>query len=257
MWKKAEGYKNVEVTPDGMVRTWHGGWRKYVTKNLKSDKDGYKRVNVLREDGRRTTARVHRLVAIAYIPNPDNKPQVNHKNGIKDDNRVENLEWMTVAENTQHGYDELGVQSAMSIPYLLKIDNQVFSTYQSLSRLSEIVGFNRNFTNTSSALSINDLSDGYFTIEEIPDAIEYSKEHNVPFNKAVWTDPTYKLSTRGKFYKCGDRYFDTQKEVVSYTGLSRSSVCKLAQSGRPSRRGFIIEEVSCKEYLKNCQYRNW
>lgn len=48
---------------------------------------------------------LHRLVAKAYIPNPLKKPTVNHKNGVKTDNRIDNLEWATMSENVQHAYD--------------------------------------------------------------------------------------------------------------------------------------------------------
>lgn len=63
---------------------------------------GYKRLAITQLDGTIKTLSVHRLVALTYIPNPENKSQVNHINGDKLDNRVENLEWVTNDENMAH-----------------------------------------------------------------------------------------------------------------------------------------------------------
>nr|WP_277814256.1 HNH endonuclease signature motif containing protein [Bacillus wiedmannii] len=59
----------------------------------------------LYKDGKQKVKEVHRLIAEAFIPNEANKPQVNHINGDKTDNSLNNLEWVTVSENIQHAFD--------------------------------------------------------------------------------------------------------------------------------------------------------
>lgn len=68
----------------------------------KQEKSGYRRIT-LSVDGESKTFSIHRLVALAFIPNPENKPTVNHINEDKSDNRVSNLEWATVKEQNAHG----------------------------------------------------------------------------------------------------------------------------------------------------------
>lgn len=67
----------------------------------------------LYKNGKTKTVYLHRLIAIHFIPNPENKPQVNHINGIKTDNRVENLEWCTNKENVIHSYSVLKNEAGM------------------------------------------------------------------------------------------------------------------------------------------------
>jgi hypothetical protein len=66
------------------------------------DKKGYLRTMLTDKYGNSKTVKVHRLIAEAFIFNPDRKPHVNHKNGKKDDNRPINLEWVTPQENSNH-----------------------------------------------------------------------------------------------------------------------------------------------------------
>lgn len=97
-WLNINGYPNHEISSLGRVRYFKKG-KFLIRKNTPNDR-GYVRMQ-LKYKGE--TLRIHRLVAEAFIPNPNNLPQVNHINGIKDDNRVSNLEWCTASHNYNHG----------------------------------------------------------------------------------------------------------------------------------------------------------
>ena len=90
-----------KVTSDG--HTYRLINNKWVEKGKDTGENKYRRIS-LKVDGVSQSYPSHRLIAEAFIPNPGNKPMVNHINGHKNDNRVENLEWCTAQENSIHAY---------------------------------------------------------------------------------------------------------------------------------------------------------
>ena len=101
LWATIDDRPKYEVSSNGRVKNKRTG--KILGRRL--DKDGYPNVYLYNELGRGNNKKVHRLVATAFLEYDPERSQVNHINGNKEDNRVENLEWCTGSENIRHAYD--------------------------------------------------------------------------------------------------------------------------------------------------------
>ena len=152
IWKDIQGYEGLyQVSNLGRVRSYLKLNGRGLDKNPhiltpKVDKDGYFEFN-LRKNKTSKYFRCHRLVAQAFIDNAENEPQVNHINGIKTDNRVENLEWVSVIENIHHAFATgLRVKTPLNNLKSIKVaqytlDGKLVKIYPSMREVERQTGF--------------------------------------------------------------------------------------------------------------------
>ena len=127
---------------------------------------GYLRVNLSKNKISKSYS-VHRLVAIHFIPNPFNKPQVNHLNGIKNDNRIVNLKWATQSENMIHSYTS-NLHKKESLRKKVKqfsLDNKYIETHLSIRIASDTTGI--SVSNISKACKYNTRTAGGYKWKKV------------------------------------------------------------------------------------------
>lgn len=193
VWKEHPIYNLYIISNQGRIKrkgyyTTHDRyWKERILKNIEHD-DNYLCVNILLEEGttRRKVIPVHRLVAETFIPNLENKPEVNHINGNKMWNTVDNLEWSTLSENEQHSHN-----------------NKL-----------QIMCNNKTAQNIS-------LANRKFNDEEIQEIIEFYNENNCSYRElAKQFDTSHTtvreivLGTYGNKVELSE--FEKFKEIISY-----------------------------------------
>jgi hypothetical protein len=137
-WITLDDYPLYKISRDGRI------YSKRCKRTTKlGDKSGYKIAYIRDKSGKNRKMYVHRLVALAYIPNPSRHPIVNHIDGNPSNNTVENLEWCTQSQNAQHAHDT-GLNTTKKAVLKMNIDGNVLVRYNSLKEAAKSAALSRS-----------------------------------------------------------------------------------------------------------------
>ena len=165
--KIIDGYERYTINRNGDI--FDTKRNKYLATWV--DTVGYKQCYLRDQSGKRHSKRIHRLIAKAFIENPNNLPQVNHKDGNKLHNSIDNLEWVTNSDNTQHGYDNNLYKfksRCHAINVYEKPNHKFFKRYKSIRSMCEELHINRK--------TVTMILKGEKTTNNYPYEFEYVEE---------------------------------------------------------------------------------
>ena len=161
MEKLIKNFENYAITDDGKVISY-----KYKTPRIMKtwfQKSGYENIKLCKNN-QTYHFLIHRLVAEAFIPNPDNLPEVNHKNKNRQDNRVENLEWCSRNDNLYDSYSTLSPVRNHIRCILYSPKNEKIKEFHSIKEASEYAS--QKYGTSISGMIRNYKSKGYKVVKE-------------------------------------------------------------------------------------------
>lgn len=241
-WIRSKSYPKHDVSNTGKVRVAESSKPSNIGRILKqkTDKDGYKSVAI-----NRTTVRVHRLVAEAFIPNPKNSEVVHHKDNVKHNNDASNLEWATISYNTRHAHYSGTLKSHTAKPLNISINGEVVATYRSGTACAESVGVPRRAVEKCMKEGTDLL--GFIELEEVD---EISHNRTTPLFSVKFPRKSSSNPIRIVFDDGSDLVVSGAPELSSVWGIHITQAYRIIKGQSWERRGIKeIKDISMGEFL--------
>jgi len=190
----------------------------------------------LRRDGKPVMKSVHRLLAIAFIPNPDNLPQVNHMDGNKCNNSLDNLEWCTAAHNMQHAY-RTGLAVSRSRGGIGQENANSVLTEVEVIKICEAIVKNEHFPKIRQ--TIPELTKTTFSFIRSGRTWKHITSH-YSFPKITYPDRTHLSNSRKIIDGTSGEVFNTIMEAAKSVGRTDSSLYHTLSRGTENRFKYLI-----------------
>ena len=183
--KSLDNYSKYLISETGKIYSLFSN--KVLTPTLEPN-IGYYRVKMVSDDGEKKTFLVHRLVALAFIPNPDNKAEVNHIDGDRLNNDVSNLEWVTREETMKHAHSlKLRDNTGTGNPRNILSEQDVVDIYEKLLDGARVSDLSEYYNVSRPTISdIKAKRNWKELLEDFPDIKHKAKQETLSENTVRW-----------------------------------------------------------------------
>ena len=232
-WKTIEEFPTYSISSFGNVT---GSTKQNLSKRMR---DNYYRINLLNGTLQKTFL-IHRLVACHFIPNPENKPYVNHKDGNKLNNNVTNLEWSTAAENNKHAYDSKLRKAFEQSVLQYSLNDELIQQHDSIQIAAEVT--NTSVGNITSVCRGRTQTAGGYIWKYVNETKVVNEE---PDGKIIEDYPNYKITPDKKVYNIRTKQYMT----LHPDGQGK---LRVTCTNKGKRKNFFISKLY-SEYYENSQ----